>query len=90
MTTATDVGVYVTAVNVDEIFADPTYQRDLDTGRARTMDAGMGPSPGRHPRTVRPRRIRCHPRYAVIDGQHRWAAAQMSLDPPPSVGRQRA
>lgn len=81
--TAIDVGVYVTAVNVDEIFADSTYQRELDAGRARAMANGWDrrlagilelSDRGEHTR----------PRFAVIDGQHRWAAAQR-LDPPPSL-----
>lgn len=85
--TTTDAGVYVTAVSVDEIFADHTYQRELDTTRARTMATGWDrrltgilelSDRGEH----------THPRFAVLDGQHRWAAAQ-KLDPP-AVGGQRA
>lgn len=83
MTNTTDAGVYVTAVAVDEIFADPTYQRELDTARARSMAEGWDrrlagilelSDRGEHAR----------PRFAVIDGQHRWAAAQR-LDPPPPL-----
>lgn len=83
MTTTTDAGVYVTAVSVDEIFADHTYQRELDTTRARTMATGWDrrlagilelSDRGEH----------THPRFAVLDGQHRWAAAQ-KLDPPPPL-----
>lgn len=70
---------YVTAIRVDELFADPTYQRELDVNRARSMahtwdprlagvidvsDRGEQTSPN-------------SPRYAVINGQHRWKAAQM-------------
>lgn len=33
-----DTGVYVTALQVTEIFADPTYQRPVDKSRARRMD----------------------------------------------------
>lgn len=83
MTTATEADVYVTALAIDEIFADPTYQRDLDEARARKMaaewdrrlagilevsDRGEGHSP----------------RFAVMDGMHRWAAAG-KLETPPSL-----
>jgi hypothetical protein len=33
----TDPDVYVTALQVDEIFADHTYQRPVDPPRARKM-----------------------------------------------------
>lgn len=79
----TDIGVYVTAVTVDEVFADPTYQRDLDNTRARKMAAtwdrrlaGILEVSDRGEQHQR--------RFAVIDGQHRWAAAQL-LDPPPTL-----
>lgn len=85
-TTATDT--YVTALSVEDIFADFTYQRELDTGRARTMAeswdrrlAGI--------LEVSDRGEDVAPRYAIVDGQHRWAAAQ-KLYPPPSTGGQRA
>ena len=73
---------YVTAIRVDELFTDPTYQRELDVNRARLMstqwdprlvgvidvsDRGEGTPPN-------------SPRYAVVNGQHRWRAA-MFLDP---------
>lgn len=68
------IDVYVTAVDVADVFADPTYQRPLDAGRARkiadTWDrrlAGILEVSDRGDTT---------PRYAVVDGQHRWAAAQ--------------
>ena len=82
MTTTVDVtpaavavrGTYIDAVAVDELFVDHSYQRPLDTARARQLartwdrrlagvvevsDRGAGQAP----------------RYAIIDGQHRWAAA---------------
>lgn len=81
MTAAAEV--YVTAVTVDEIFADETYQRPIDPGRAKTMAktwdrrlAGI--------LELSDRGIRAKRRFAVIDGQHRWAAAQQ-LDPPPTL-----
>lgn len=80
----TDHDVYVTTLRVDEIFADDTYQRVLDVKRARTMTgtwdrrlAGII--------EVSDRGETHTPRYAVIDGQHRWAAARYLEDPPQLV-----
>jgi len=73
--TTTDVEVYVTAVDVTDVFTDATYQRPLDEARARNIAqawdrrlAGILEVSDRGETTM--------PRYAVIDGQHRWAAAQ--------------
>lgn len=81
MSTQTDV--YVTALQVDEIFADDSYQRPVDQPRARKMArqwdrrlAGI--------LEVSDRGVHASPRYAVIDGRHRWAAASL-LDIPPSL-----
>jgi hypothetical protein len=81
MTTAVDLDVYIAALHVDEIFADATYQRALDNNRARKMAdtwdrrlAGILEVSDRGEHTA--------PRYAVLDGQHRWAAAG-HLDTPP-------
>jgi hypothetical protein len=70
----TDIQVYVAALSVGEIFADATYQRPLDQARARKMAdtwdrrlAGI--------LEVSDRGESANPRYAVLDGQHRWAAA---------------
>lgn len=71
----TSQDVYVDAIAVADMFVDRTYQRDLDQGRARKMGANWDRrlvgvldvsdrGPGHLPR-----------RYAVINGQHRWAAA---------------
>lgn len=75
--------VYVTALQVGEIFADHTYQRPVDQPRARKMArewdrrlAGILEVSDRGPDST--------PRYAVIDGQHRWAAAAL-LDLPPAL-----
>jgi phage FluMu gp28-like protein len=85
---AADADVYIAAVTVDEIFADPTYQRLCDVTRVRKMAhtwdrrlAGI--------LEVSDRGDDASPRYAVIDGQHRWAAAK-SLQTPPQPGSQRA
>lgn len=83
MTTAPTAEVYVTALQVGEIFADDTYQRPVDQSRARKMArewerrlAGI--------LEVSDRGERAAPRYAVIDGQHRWAAAAL-LDITPAL-----
>lgn len=77
----TESAVYVTALAVSEIFADPTYQRILDVRRARKMArewdkrlAGI--------LEVSDRGEDAQPRYAVLDGQHRWGAAKCLADPP--------
>lgn len=82
MTAAAELGAYITAVRVDEIFADHEYQRDVDDrvpGIAKNWD----------PRLVgvlelSDRGEHHTPRYAVVDGQHRWEAAK-KLDPPPAL-----
>lgn len=83
MSTDVDVGVYVTAVTVAEVFADETYQRPLDAPRARkiaaTWDRRLAGI-----LEVSDRGESASPRYAVIDGQHRWAAAAL-LDIPPML-----
>ena len=91
MTTTVDVtpaavavrGTYIDAVAIDELFVDHSYQRPLDTARARqlarTWDrrlAGVVEASDRGASQV--------PRYAIIDGQHRWAAAQL-LEPAPMM-----
>lgn len=75
---------YITTLTPDEVFADHTYQRPLDGPRARriahTWDrklAGILEVSDRGPDH--------QPRYAIIDGQHRWAATKYLTDPPPLV-----
>lgn len=76
--------VYITTLSPDDIFADPTYQRVVDVARARSMAA-------RWDRRlvgvieVSDRGHDANPRYAIIDGQHRWAAAKCFVDPPALV-----
>ena len=65
---------YVTPINVTDIFADPTYQRPLDASRARKVADGWEPRLAGIIE-VSDRGADASPRYAVIDGQHRWAAA---------------
>lgn len=81
MTTTLDHDVYVTTLTVGEIFADNTYQRGLDDKRAQAM-AGSWDKRLAGIVEVSDRGEHGSPRYAIVDGQHRWAAAQ-KLDPPP-------
>jgi hypothetical protein len=76
--------VYVTALAVDELFVDHTYQRDCEPARARAYArawdrrlAGIIEVSDRGEHT--------RPRFAIIDGQHRWAAARLLPDPPQLV-----
>jgi hypothetical protein len=79
-----DTAVYIAALNVGEIFADPTYQRTCDVARARKM-AGAWDRRLAGILEVSDRGESHTPRYAVMDGQHRWAAAGYLADPPPLV-----
>lgn len=81
-TIATDF--YPAALRVDEIFADPTYQRTCDVARARKMAATWDRRLAGI-LEVSDRGEHLTPRYAIIDGQHRWAAAGYLVDPPPMV-----
>ena len=73
---AVAAGAYIDAVCVDELFVDTSYQRPVDMGRARKLAtgwdrrlAGVIEISDRGPGS--------NPRYAVIDGQHRWEAARL-------------
>lgn len=83
MTAAIDADVYIAALTVDEIFADPTYQRVLDVRRARKMTAAWDRRLAGI-LEVSDRGEGASPRFAVLDGQHRWAAAKF-LQTPPSL-----
>lgn len=78
---------FLTALPVRELFADSTYQRELDENRCRRMAKAWDPrlvgvcdvsdrGPGDQ--------ITDRPRYAIINGQHRWRAATL-LDPAMSL-----
>jgi len=67
---------YIAAVPVTEVFADSTYQRDLDVARVKQMAAQWDPRLV-DVIDVSDRGEGTHPRYAVIEGQHRWAAARL-------------
>jgi hypothetical protein len=83
MTATLDQTFYPAALTVDEIFADPTYQRVLDVNRARTMAATWDRRLAGIVE-VSDRGEHAQPRYAIIDGQHRWAAAKL-LRPTPTL-----
>lgn len=73
--------VYITTLAAGDIFADPAYQRPVDITRARKMAAHwdrrlVGVI------EVSDRGEYATPRYAIIDGQHRWEAAKCLVDPP--------
>lgn len=81
MTATLEQGVYPMALDVGEIFADATYQRILDVTRARSMAATWDRRLA-GVIEVSDRGEDASPRYAIIDGQHRWAAAKC-LSPAP-------
>ncbi len=63
---------YIAALRIGDLFADPTYQRDLDTARVERMS-------NEYDRTllgVLEVSAREDGRYAIIDGQHRWAVVE--------------
>lgn len=63
---------YIAALRVGDLFADPTYQRDLDVARVERMT-------GEYDRTllgVLEVSAREDGRYAIVDGQHRWAVIE--------------
>lgn len=75
MTTSTGAtDVYVAAVPVAEMFIDHTYQRELEERRAHRMGKTWDPRLV-GVLDVADRGENASPRYAVINGQHRWAAA---------------
>ena len=76
-------GTYIDAVSVDELFVDDSYQRTLGAARCLQLAAGWDRRLGGMIE-VSDRGEGQGPRYAIVDGQHRWAAAQ-SLDPAPMM-----
>lgn len=63
---------YIDALRAEQLFADASYQRDLDQPRVERMISEFD----RTLLGVLEVSARVEGRYAVIDGQHRWAAAQ--------------
>lgn len=67
---------YVTALPVSDLFADPAYQRDLDENRVARMVKDYDPAlVGIIEVSERPQAGGTN-RYAIVDGQHRWAAVR--------------
>lgn len=60
---------YIAALHCDELFADPAYQRELDEARVKKMTKEYDPTLV----GVLEVSARGGSRYAIIDGQHRWA-----------------
>lgn len=75
---------YVTAMKVGELFVDHTYQRELDTRRAKQLAEAWDPRMAGIVE-VSERAEGQSPRFAVIDGQHRVAAAALLPEPPVMV-----
>ena len=73
---AADTSTYIDAVSVQDMFVDPSYQRELDVPRARRM-AEKWERPLVGVIEVSDRGPAQHPRFAVVDGQHRFAAAKL-------------
>ncbi|OOK65270.1 hypothetical protein BZL29_7711 [Mycobacterium kansasii] len=80
---AANAGGYIDAVRVDELFVDESYQRAVDLGRARKLAAGWDRRLA-GVIEISDRGPDRSPRYAVIDGQHRWEAARLR-DPQASM-----
>ena len=76
-------GGYIDALRADQLFVDHTYQRAPDMARARGLAAGWNRKLA-GVIEVSDRGADQHPRYAIIDGQHRWLAAK-ELSPAPMV-----
>lgn len=62
------------AVAVSDLFVDHTYQRECDTRRVDKIAAAWDPRLA-GVLDVSDRGENTQPRYAIINGQHRWAAA---------------
>lgn len=75
-TTLPATDTYIDALPVQDMFADTSYQRELDLPRARRM-AETWERPLIGVIEVSDRGPDHTPRYAVIDGQHRYAAAKL-------------
>lgn len=80
-TAAVARGAYIDAVAVEDLFVDDSYQRPADMGRARQLAAQWDRRLA-GVIEVSDRGAAQQPRYAVIDGQHRWLGARL-CDPAP-------
>ncbi len=63
---------YIAALRAGDLFADSAYQRDLDTARVERMGSEFD----RTLLGVIEVSERVDGRYAIIDGQHRWAVVR--------------
>ena len=72
--TAVGEGSYITSLPCGELFADHTYQRELDERRCKAMASTWDPRLV-GVLDVSDRGPDAQPRYAIINGQHRWWAA---------------
>ncbi len=79
-----DTNTYVTAMKVADLFVDHTYQRELDVRRTKELAAAWDPRMAGIVE-VSERPDGQSPRFAVIDGQHRVAAAALLAEPPVMV-----
>ncbi|ORA24160.1 DUF6551 family protein [Mycobacterium aquaticum] len=75
-TTTTRPAPYIAALAVSELFVDHSYQRPLDLPRARRLAESWEP-PLIGVIEVSDRGSDQQPRYAIVDGQHRYAAAKL-------------
>ncbi|OLT35620.1 hypothetical protein BJF84_13420 [Rhodococcus sp. CUA-806] len=69
-------GSFPMAVSVTDLFVDHSYQRECDTKRVRKIVAEWDPRL-LGVLDVSDRGDTAQPRFAIINGQHRWAAAGM-------------
>ncbi|TXH26074.1 MAG: hypothetical protein E6R06_07515 [Mycobacterium sp.] len=74
--TETRPAPYVSALSVTDLFVDHSYQRPLDLPRSRRIAEAWDP-PLIGIVEVSDRGEGATPRYALVDGQHRWAAAKL-------------
>ena len=68
---------FVTALPATQLFVDHTYQRELDLARAKAMARQWDRRLVGIIDVCDRGEVDSGPRYAVIDGQHRWAAAAL-------------
>lgn len=79
----TTAGPYIAALRACELFADPAYQRPLDAARVKRMAATWDPKMlGVLDVADRGTQHAAGTRFAIINGQHRVAAALQAVDNP--------
>lgn len=75
-TTSAKPAPYIGPLDVTDLFVDHSYQRPLDLPRARRLAESWEP-PLIGVIEVSDRGPERQPRYAIVDGQHRYAAAKL-------------